>query len=100
MFGSLAFLGWKGSKPNHLLDIWRFLIVALTMLTINYLVWNSLFTYTADLGCRVIELTVLSLSPLGLVFLQEKKVVNFKDYLTADPENKSIYLSGYGSEEE
>jgi len=96
MLGAIIFLGLEGSKRVHLIELWRFLMIVCCLLTINFFIWKYLYIYTADLGFRIIELTILSLSPLGFVFLQEKKVFDFRSYLQSDPEQRSISLSGYG----
>ena len=65
---------------------------------LDHLYWHFEVLYLNDLACLIIELGVMTSIPIGIFLLPNDK--EFRAYRPADPEIRSISLSGFDEDEE
>jgi hypothetical protein len=53
---------------------------SLILYTANHIWWGYSFAYLADNHCRLVELAILTLTPLGLMLIKDAKYVGFDIY--------------------
>lgn len=61
----------------------------------NHIVWTLLFAEKADTQSRLVELSILVLTPLGLMLIKDAKYVGFDIYKPSDQKKHTISLSGF-----
>ena len=96
-----SYIGWLliligGWDKLSVEPIWRYLMVSQLITSVNYLVWYLIYQYEADSASRIIELSQLIINLLAFVWLKNRKVQKFREYIPSD--QKPIYLSGYDEE--